>query len=290
LLSAQLVTDVLKHNKADAAFLAPHHVEQISQNPAMLDFIKSNLDTVVYGGGDVSQPAGDMVTTKVQLFNFNGSTETASYPSLRPSGRYPAEDWKYIHPHPAGGLEFRPRPHGLYEAFVVRNPNFEQEQPVFKLFPHLQEFATKDLFRPHPSKPELWAHRGRVDDIIVFKTGSMTNPIAMEQHVSRHPKVQGAIMAGTSRFQPCLLIEPASPRPPSSAELIEELWPAIEEANHTYKTDSRISKAHILFTDPEKPMQRAGKGTVQRAPTLEIYRDALNALYDSAGDSLSSEQ
>lgn len=284
--SAQLVTDALKHNKADAAILAPPYMEQIAQDPAMLDHITSNLDTVAYGGGDITQAAGDTVTTKVRLFNFNGSTESALYPLLRPSGTFPAEDWKYIHPHPAGGLEFRPRPNGLYEVFIVRNPDFEQEQPVFKLFPHLQEFATKDLFSPHPSKPDLWTYHGRADDIIVFKTSMLTNPIAMEQHVGRHPKVQGVLMAGTGRFQPCLLVEQASPDPRSPAELIEELWPAIEEANQTYSIDSRISKTHILFTDAEKPMQRAGKGTVQRAPTLELYRDALDALYETAGDRL----
>ena len=290
--SAQLVTDALKHNKADAPILAPPYMEQMAQNPAMLDFITSNLDTITYGGGDISQAAGDTITTKVRLFNFNGSTESALYPLLRPSGTFPAEDWKYIHPHPAGGLEFRPQPNGLYEAVVVRNPDFEQEQPVFKLFPHLQEFATKDLFIPHPSKPDLWTYHGRADDIIVFKTAMLTNPIIMEQHVSRHPKVEGVLMAGTGRFQPCLLIEPASPDtdPRSPADLIEELWPTIEQANQSYHLDSRIFKSHILFTDPKKPMQRAGKGTVQRAPTLELYRDELNALYDKAGDRVHRER
>lgn len=292
--SAQLVTDGLRHVKADVAILVPPYMEQIARNPALLDIISSNLDTVAYGGGDISQFAGDTITTKVRLFSFNGSTETGLYPLLRPSGTFPAEDWKYIHPHPAGGLEFRPRPHGVYEAFIVRNPDFEQEQPVFKIFPHLQEFATQDLFTPHPSKPNLWTYHGRADDIIVFKTTMQTNPTAMEQHVGHHPQVQGAIMAGTGRFQPCLLIElgtsPDSPSPARAAELIEELWPIVEQANQTYQIDSRISKSHIIFTDPEKPMQRAGKGTVQRAPTLQLYRDELDALYDAAGDHLISER
>lgn len=262
-------------------------MEQIVQNAAMLDFITNNLETVAYGGGDISQTAGDAFTTKTRLFNFNGATECALYPLLRPSGKFPTEDWKYIHPHPAGGLEFRPQLDGLYEAFVVRHPDFEQEQPVFKLFPHLQEFGTKDLFSPHPNKPDLWTYRGRADDVIIFKNAYNTNPIAMEQHVSRHPKIQRAVMAGTGRSQASLLIEPATPSdlPHSSpADLLEEVWPVIEQANQTYPIDSRISKSHILFTDPEKPMQRAGKGTVQRAPTLELYRDALDVLYEKAGD------
>lgn len=288
--SAQLVSDALKHTKADAAILAPPYVEQIAQNPAMLDIITSNLETAAYGGGDVSQPAGDTLSAKMQLFNFNGSTESALFPLLRPSGRFLAEDWKYIHPHPAGGLEFRPRANGLYEAYVVRSRDFEHEQPVFKVFPHLQEFATKDLFSPHPSKPNLWTYRGRADDIIVLQTGMLTNPIAMEQHISRHPKVQGAVIAGTGRFQLSILIEPAIAGPLDDPQshaklLLDELWPIIEEGNQAYQQkDSRIFKSHVIFTQPDIPMQRAGKGTVQRAPTLELYRDALDALYEKAGD------
>lgn len=287
-----MVSDGLKHSKADAAILVPPYMEQIAQNPAMLDFITSNLETVVYGGGDISRAAGDTIANKTRLFNFNGSTETASYPILRPSGKYPAEDWKYIHPHPAGGLEFRPQLNGLYEAFVVRNPDFEQEQPVFKIFPHLQEYATKDLFSPHPSKPNLWTYYGRADDIIVFKSGQKTNPIAMEQHISRHPKVQGAVVAGTGRFQPCLLVEPATtgpadddPQSHAAVALLDELWPVIEEGNQNYlQKDSTIAKSHIILTVPDKPMLRAGKGTVQRVPTLELYRDELDALYEKSGD------
>ena len=90
--SAQLISDALKHTKADAAILAPPYVEQIAQNPAMLDIITSNLETAAYGGGDVSQAAGEMITAKMQLFSFNGSTESALFPLLRSSGKFPAED------------------------------------------------------------------------------------------------------------------------------------------------------------------------------------------------------
>ena len=126
-------------------------------------------------------------------------------------------------------MNFQRQPNGLYETYVVRNPDFEHEQPVFKVFPHLQEYATKDLFSPHPCKPDLWTYRGRADDMIVLKTGMMTNPIAMEQHISRHPKGQGAVIAGTWRFQLSLLIEPATAGPANddaqfhAEALLEEL-------------------------------------------------------------------
>lgn len=33
-------------------------------------------------------------------------------------------------------------------------------------------------------------------------------------------------------------------------------------------------------------MRRAGKGTVQRGPTLALYKDALDALYEREGDAI----
>ena len=96
-------------------------------------------------------------------------------------------------------------------------------------------------------------------------------------------------MAGTGRYQPALLIEPMGDQPVSPTaeqELIEQLWPVVKEANQNYKLGARVSKSHILFTDPRGPMRRAGKGTVQRAPTLDLYKDALDALYAREGDAV----
>lgn len=150
--SARSVVDGLKHVKADALILAPPFLEQIAKSPDMVVFIASNIEAVTYAGGDVSQWPGYAPASKIKLFNFNGSTGTGSLPMLRPSGKYPSEDWKYIHPHPAAGIEFRPSLHGRFEAFIVKNTVSENEQPVFKLFPHLQEYPTKDLWAPHLSK------------------------------------------------------------------------------------------------------------------------------------------
>ncbi|KAI4287402.1 MAG: hypothetical protein L6R35_003344 [Caloplaca aegaea] len=279
--SAQNVIDGLRIAKADAVFLAPPFLEQIAKDPEMLNTIAANAETVVYGGGDVSQSLGDALASKVQLFNFNGSTETGSFPLLRPSGQFPSQDWKYIQPHPAAGLEFRPSVHGLYEAVIVKNRVYEDEQPVFKIFPHLEEYPTKDLWAPHPTKPGLWAYRGRADDTIVFKPGHMCDPVPMEQTVTHHAGVRAVLMAGTGRFQPALLVERASDH-----TSISDLWPLINEANQMYPLGARVAQSHILFIKPQQPMPRAGKGTVQRGPSLEQYKDELDKLYIREGDAV----
>ncbi|KAK0506918.1 hypothetical protein JMJ35_010618 [Cladonia borealis] len=287
--SAQVMLDGLKHTKVDSIILAAPFMEQIAKSPEMLDFIARNLETITYGGGDISETAGGTMASKSRVFTFYGSTETGYFPTIRPLGKDPAEDWKYIQMHPAAGIEFRHSVDRLFEDFIIRNTNFKDEQPVFKIFPQLMEYPTKDLWAVHPSKPNLWAYHGRADDIIVFGPGYMCNPAAMEQHVAQHAKVRAALMVSTGRSQPALLVEPVSSDALSRAEkhdFLEDLYPLVREANQGYKVGARIFKSHIIFTEPEHPMQRAGKGTVQRAHTLQYYRDTLDALYAREGDSV----
>ncbi|PTU20477.1 hypothetical protein P175DRAFT_0531814 [Aspergillus ochraceoroseus IBT 24754] len=54
-------------------------------------------------------------------------------------------------------------------------------------------------------------------------------------------------------------------------------WRIVSQCFH-----SRISKAKALILDPEKPMLRAGKGTVQREGTIRLYSDEIDALYRDA--------
>lgn len=287
--SAQLVVESLEHERADAIVLAAPILEQAGKDPKMLDLLTSRIGTITYGGGDVSQATGDAIGSRSKVFNFNGSTETGSYPLLRPSGPYPFEDWKYYHPHPAAGLDFRPSIQGLYEAFIVKNADFEDEQPVFKIFPHFVEYRTKDLFAPHPSKPGLWAYQGRADDIIVFKSSFLCNPIAMEQRLTDLPEVRVALMVGTGRYQSALLIEANSDQVMTESakhNFVEQIWPVVEQINQTYPKDARVSRSHILLADPKMPVQRAGKGTVQRGPTLKLYHNALDKLYTKEGDEM----
>ena len=293
--SAEVIVEGIKRSKADAAVIAAPFVDQIAKCPDLLDVVTDNLDSITYAGGDISPKAGNAFAFKTKVSCGIGATESGLYPSIRPSGEYPHQDWKYIHPHPVAGLHFRPAFDDLFEAFIVKNTQYEDHHPVFRIFPHLEEFHTKDLYRPHPLKPNLWAYHGRADDVIAFKTGFLCHPTAMEQHVSHHPKVHSALMGGTNRYQSMLLIEPESSNDRALTEdeqisLIEQIYPTVEEANQGYKADQRVAKTHILFTSPERPVKRAGKGTIQRIPTLMIYDEAINDLYNRKGDVMLNSQ
>lgn len=171
----------------------------------------------------------------------------------------------------------------------MRDPKKEQQQHTFTLFPDLQEYPSRDLFVCHPSKDkeDLWKWHAGADEIVVFLNVEEANPISMEAYiVSRSPEVIAVLFVGARRFQAALLIEPLTDgkilSPIERAAFVGRIWPTIEEVNKDCPSHAQIAKSHILFTHPQKPMLRAGKGTIQRAGSLNLYAQELDSLYADA--------
>lgn len=192
----------------------------------------SKIKYAFFIGGSLSQNAGDIVSQKIPLHQGIGSSECGPFVLLRPSQETSLEDWNYMQIHPALNLEFQRKIGDLHELVQIRGP--EYLQPIFTHFPELQKYETRDLFTPHPTKPGLWKHQSRVDDVIVFLNGEKTNPISFEQEVGRHPEIRAALVVGQQRFEASLLVEPLDTSPLNSAqreELVQRLWPTVQSAN-----------------------------------------------------------
>lgn len=281
-LSVQTFIDVLKHTSPDVAIVSPIVAEHLGSDPAMLDLVYKTIDTLCYAGGDISQIAGDSLARCGRLSSIYASMESGLNPKIRPDGAWTVTDWKRHQFHPKSGFEFRHVSENDYEAFIVRNPIPEEEQPIFKTFPHLQEWSTGDLFSPDPVNPGSWTYRGRADDRINFIDGTTFNLLPFEHLVNGHPDVKAALTFGSQKPQAALLVELERPKDFSDAERvksIERLWPVIWKENESCSKNARIEKSHVVFTRPEKPLPRAGKGTVQRRPALLLYAEEVEALY-----------
>ncbi|KAL4891425.1 NRPS-like enzyme [Aspergillus ambiguus] len=267
--SAEGLVEGLKQTPADIAFIVPSLIEELANSPELLNFCAETLDAIMYCGGDLPQPLGDNVASRVRLLNQVGATELGFLPQIIPDSSYDL------------GAEFRHATDSQYELWVVREPSREGHQPTFSLpgFTHLSEYGSRDLYVRHPdhARQFMWRWVARRDDILVFVNGEKTNPVTMEQHIlSRNPCINAALVVGAQRFQAALLVEPKGT---ASDDLLESIWPSIEEANKDCPAHARVFKTHVLFTNPDKPMVRAGKGTVQRAATCQLYKPKIDALY-----------
>ncbi|KAI1213865.1 uncharacterized protein F4807DRAFT_203056 [Annulohypoxylon truncatum] len=274
--SVDAINGVHVHGNVQQSCLVPTMLADLAKNPEYLENL-GKLELIGYGGGPCPKAVADLISTKTRLITSFGSTECGLFPAQVCD----PEDSAYISISPVLGCEYRPFSGDLYEQVVVRNPALERYQGIFGTFPELNEWRMKDLFSKHPTKEDLWLYKGRADDIIVFSTGEKIHPLDMESIIGANPAVKEVLVTGLGRFQASLLVEAVNP-PTSDAQkedLLEVIWPSVQAANKEVPSYGRIYHNMIAFTSPEKPMLRAGKGTVQRRLTVDMYASELDALY-----------
>jgi len=273
---------ILQQIEADWAMLSPFTLEALAKDAEMLATAASRLNMIVFSGGSLPKPLGDIIAKDIRLASFLGSSETAGLPIIYPPDLDFSKDWDYMCFHPGIGAVLEPRDEGTFELVLKRSPSAELYQPVFDRFPELESFATGDLFKPHPTRRDLWTHASRADDIIVFLNGEKTNPVSFESHLTKHPDIEGALVFGSQRFEAGLIIE-LKDRTPLTAQTkinwVRKLWPTIEEANRDAPAHARVATSHVLFTETDKPFLRTPKGTIMRKATLGLYSEEIDGLY-----------
>lgn len=265
-------------------------VVELALDPVLLARCAKHLELILYAGGDLPQALGDRVAAVFPLRCWWGASECGLPHQLIPPNLGP-HDWRYIRFHPSVGTVFDKVTDDEYELVIRRDDSVQKTQTCFSIRGHedLDLYRTKDLFHAHPTIPDAWCWRARADDIIVFLNGEKANPVPMEQYVVAHnPEVSGALVVGTRRFQASLLIELAASEgikpftTAQEAQLIERIWPSVEEANRFALAHARVEKALILILPADRPLIRAGKGTIQRPASIAQYSAEIDALYDNA--------
>ena len=183
------------------------------------------------------------------------------------------------------GIEFRQVDSGLYEQVFVRHHSTDPYHSVWYTFPDNQEYAPRDLFSKHPTKPNLWRYEGRADNLIVFSNGEKFNPGGMEEILQSHPDVTNVLVVGQARFQPAALIQlkgEPSLSEGEKKEKLESFKPYIEKANGAAPGFAKLIPELVTFTRSGKPMSLTDKGTVKRGATVEDYEHEIDQLYADA--------
>lgn len=271
--TASLVAEILERQEISGSIMPPSLVEQLLHEPKGLAHLKK-LRFLLYAGGPLSESAGNEVSKYTMLGQFYGSTETGSIKQLAPL----PGDWAWIHFHPGVKLRFEPSADDAYELVLLIDDTTRDSMAVNHNYPGLAEWRTKDLFRRHPVKPDLWRFHGRNDDIVVLSNGEKFYPVPMETTLLAHPMISGALVTGTRRFQPALLVE-LIPGALNDPQALTKIWPTVENANTAAPGQGRITKSKIIIANPKKPFVRSGKGTVIRRLTEALYKEEIDSIY-----------
>ncbi|EIW76878.1 acetyl-CoA synthetase-like protein [Coniophora puteana RWD-64-598 SS2] len=277
--------DYIKKSSANAIAVVPSFLEQWANEPKHVEILKG-LEFVMFAGGPLSIKCGDYLTGQgVRIMPLYGGTEFGGASYAVPDPRtYSREDWMYIRIPDMIKVRWVPQSDDTYELQFLTSDTY---QPSVENLPDVRGYATSDVFQKHPTKEGLWRVVGRVDDVIILSTGEKTVPVPMEGTILANPAVGGVVLFGRERTQVGALVEPRvgyevdTNDPAQVAKFRNLIWPAVEEANKDAPAFSRIFKEMILVTNPDKPMLRAGKGTVNKKATIKLYESEIDDLYET---------
>ncbi|KAG2145295.1 putative aminoadipate reductase [Suillus bovinus] len=286
--NSQNILDSILKTKSNALIVVPAFLEQWAFSPSAVDVLKT-LVYIAYGGGPLAPKAGNsLVNAGVKISCGYGATE---FGILTYSIRNSVDQmlWEWMRFGPNSKIRWAPQDDGTYECQVLTTPT---HQVSVENLPDVKGYATSDVFIKHPTIEGLWKIVGRMDDVLVLSSGEKTVPAPMEGIICVNPYVAGAVVFGRGRNQVGVLIEPRAgceidvDDEKQLAEFRNRVWTDIEEANKEAPAFSRIFKEMILVTRSEKPMLRAGKGTVTKKATVKLYEKEINALYEKVEGSV----
>ena len=284
--SGSLSAEIIRTQKVRGCLLPPTIAEQLLHEPDGRECFRQ-LDIFCFAGGPLSPATGDAISQLTMISQFYGSTELSQVRQLVPR---PA-DWSYMEFHPLAKLEFQPFDDESFELVVHANEDTKEHLALNYTCPEASVWHTKDLFKPHPTKHGLWRFHGRKDDVLVLSNGEKLYPVPMESQLQSLPEISGALVTGTRHSQPALLLEMKKPASiEKEAEIVESLWAAIQSANAIMPAHARIVRSLVLIAPTEKPFIRAGKGTVVRKLTEDLYSQEIRELYARQDQSKPSEK
>jgi acyl-CoA synthetase (AMP-forming)/AMP-acid ligase II len=268
----------LVENLADSAnidiwSMVPSLVDELGDTPDVLAKLQSSK-FICASGGPVSPISAGKVNNVIRVLNLTGTTEGLFIGNLVVD----REDWFWFAFHPYSGFEFKEVEPGIYEHWVHHNEHSSLFQGIFHTFPEKDAINFKDLYKQHPTKPNLWAFTGRNDDLIVLSNGYKILPLEFEALVGTHSAIDGCLVVGSHKRQAGLLIELKDPSAKSD-ELVDSIWSKIEESMSSARHTVNLTRDYVFFAQPSKPFVRTDKGTVKRKATMVLYEEYIERFY-----------
>ncbi|KAJ5735356.1 uncharacterized protein N7483_000481 [Penicillium malachiteum] len=257
--NGSLMSSIMRNMTIRAHYLFPFILEQWASEPGVYKQAES-FDFVLYGGGPLAPGVGHRLSEYAD----------------------PGE-WQYLEPNPAEECDMQEieAGSGLYEMVLHQDERFRDRRTLSHTFPNLEEWRTKDLFTPHPTKKGLWQFHSRTDDVIVLGSSYKVFPLPMEIVFQADPNISGALIIGKGRPGVALIIEPTpSVKNLSKDDLMEKIWPSVVTANAGAASFAQIQRSHIILTDPDIGFLRTPKGTIVRKLSEALYTSTIDSIFN----------
>ncbi|XPT03556.1 hypothetical protein M3J09_012647 [Ascochyta lentis] len=280
-LTQPYLTSILRKHKFEIFYGVPYALKLLAETDEGIALLQQ-LKIVMYGGSACPDTLGNLLVEKgVKLVGHYGATEVGQLmTSFRPDDD---KAWNYVRESPKlqPFLKWIPQGPNLYECTVL--PGWPSK--VASNRPD-GSYATKDLFEPHPTIEKAWKYVARLDDTIVLINGEKFNPVMMEGTIRSHKAVTETVVFGAARPYLGMLIVPSPATIGlSSEEIIDRIWPVIEEANRTAEAYARMTRHMIRVLPHDCQFPRTDKGSIIRQAFYKQFSPEIESAYDLAAAS-----
>lgn len=314
IMAPAMLRDVVQQHQQQNSSSSSSATCTSSSSSSSLNLLQKSYNWIGYGGSPLDFATGEILrksfsssSSPIRLQCAMGQTDVGPYDILfNPN---PA-DWNLVQFSELHGyflVEFDQR-EGLWELCVRRQQpqaekggkGKEECRHPFLMDEKLEIYHTRDLFRAVRRKKEggevggeeiFWQSAGRVDDFIKLSTLTKFHSGQIESILQTWcEEVHTCLVGGEGKIRPWVIVElrktkkenekenenvtTASPPPP------ESFWLAVDKANEILYSEAKIQKEFVVFTDEERPIQRTGKGSVDRKKTVGLYEREIEALYE----------
>ncbi|KAK2788903.1 putative NRPS-like protein biosynthetic cluster [Onygenales sp. PD_10] len=278
-LTGPRLVDIFKKYNFELFSGVPYALKLMAEAPDGIEQL-SRMKLVTFGGSSCPEALGDqLVRQGVRLACHFGCTECGQ---LMTSVRPPDDnDWNYLRVTPRAEpfLRFEEQDStGLYELVVLDGwpPKVAENRPD-------GSYATKDLFKKHPSRPGLWKLVGRLDDTLVMLNGEKAIPLQMEQSVRTNPYVTDAVVFGSGKpMLGMLVIASECAQNLKADEILDNIEEVVASANALHPSFAHIDRNMIRILPFDTAYPRTDKGTVIRAAFYAQFSDVVEQVYADA--------
>ncbi|KAF2419583.1 acetyl-CoA synthetase-like protein [Tothia fuscella] len=268
----------LRETKAKMLYCVPVTLKLITEAEGGVEALRG-LKQVTLSGASCPEDLGNLVVgAGVNLMNYYGSTETGNI--MRRS----ADEWNWLQLFPVMAKTITFEKSGdensdIYECVALPDHRLNGS-------PNREDgcYATKDIFRRHPTDPSKWKYIGRLDDTIVLSNGEKVNPVFIEDSVRLSPYVSEAVVFGAGRPSLGLLVIA------SEQSVRECLWEKdivaciskeLEIGNKSSPAYARISLEAVIVKKYGTNWPKTDKSSVIRPVFIQKFAPDIAAYYES---------
>lgn len=188
--------------------------------------------------------------------------------------RLPESHMEHILPSPVGNDQYEFVFLKDYPDRVVAN----SEDPP-------DSFHSKDIFTRHSTIPSAWKYVTRVDDRVTLLNGEKVLPLPIEGRIRQHALVREVVVFGIGKAVPgILLFRTEDAEDLADTEFVDQVLPAIDEANRHAESFSQISRAMVVPLKASASIPYTDKGSVIRAQVYRGYEKEIESAYASLED------